>query len=514
MPVSLRELLSHLSQPGTSEIAIASGRAAMARVDGNYLPVDSNPISGSELVQLLAEAGFAGQTLSEKPSQWLHNVAGFGALGVAAVKRGDVIQARLTRVNGSAFRSAPATAPSAPLPLERNLEAVPAARPATQAPALNTGSLEAMVFQARSMKASDVHLIATRPVLFRIAGDLLPQSTPLGADAVERLVNAIVPPSLAPQLAKDGSCDFAVQFPSAGRCRVNVSRQRTGLKACFRLIAAEVPTLASLGLPESLAQATHHHQGLILLTGPSGHGKTSTLAALVDVINRETSHHVISVEDPIEYVYPRRKALISQREVGRHTKSFQSALKGSLREDPDVIVVGELRDTETVRMALSASETGHLLIATMNTPSAAKTIDRMIDLFPTGEQGQVRMSLSVSLRMIVSQRLLPNSKRDGVVAAAELLPGSISLGNLIREEKTYQIPSLQQRGKAMGVVRLDDSLAQLVHEGKTTLETAQEYAESPDALPALVNALKAAASPAPAAPQKPASRFGFPGKVA
>jgi twitching motility protein PilT len=212
------------------------------------------------------------------------------------------------------------------------------------------------------------------------------------------------------------------------------------------------------------------------VTGPTGHGKTTTLAALVGLINETTTNHVITVEDPVEFVHPKRKAMISQREVGTHTASFTSALKASLREDPDVIAVGELRDTETVRMALAASETGHLVIGTMNTPSAAKTIDRLIDLFPPGDQQQVRMTLAGGLRMVVSQRLLPNADRTGLVAAAEVLPGSIALWNMIRDDKTYQIPSLQQRGRSAGIVRLDDSLVDLVNAGRTTLDAAKDYA--------------------------------------
>ncbi|HEX6242088.1 MAG TPA: PilT/PilU family type 4a pilus ATPase, partial [Polyangiales bacterium] len=268
--------------------------------------------------------------------------------------------------------------------------------------------------------------------------------------------------------------------------RANVTRQRTGYKLTARPIQERVPTLADLGLPEAIAGATHHHQGLIVITGPTGHGKTTTLAALVDIINRERTDHIITVEDPIEYVHPRKRAMISQREVGSHTKTFAAALKGSLREDPDVIVVGELRDTDTVRMALSASETGHLVISTMNTPNAAKTIERLIDLFPPGDQPQVRMTLAGGLRLIVSQRLVPSADRRTVHAAAELLPGSPPLWALIRDNKTFQIPSLQQRGKSLGIVRLDDSLAELVRAGKTSLETAREFADSPDQLEGLV----------------------------
>ncbi|MFT3770026.1 MAG: PilT/PilU family type 4a pilus ATPase [Minicystis sp.] len=335
---------------------------------------------------------------------------------------------------------------------------------------------------ARDAGASDLHLIAGRPPILRVAGQVVPKGEPLEPGVVEDMMLSRVPARLAAVLDRDGSCDFALEEPELGRFRVNVSRQRTGIKASMRLIAPEIPTLAGLGLPDAIAAATRHHQGLIVLTGPTGHGKTTTLAAVVDIINRETTRHIITVEDPIEYLHPRRKAMMSQREVGTHTRSFASALKGSLREDPDVIVVGELRDTETVRMAIAASETGHLVIGTMNTPSAAKTIDRLIDLFPPADQPQVRMTLAGGLRLVVSQRLLPDVDGRRMVAAAEVLPGMVPLWNLIRDGRTYQIPSLQQRGKGYGVIRLDDSLMDLVRAGRTTAAAAIAVAEAPDEL--------------------------------
>ncbi|GMT98117.1 hypothetical protein KH5H1_22360 [Corallococcus caeni] len=589
----LAELLRHLSRPGITELALASGRPPMVRGATGYEPVDPGALSTDDLVKALqAMVGMArASTVSETPVQWTVNATGLGSISIAAVRRGELMNVRLTRgAEGAAQAPAPAAAAAqapAPAPTRTPYAGVPAVSaqaptrtpyagmPAVSAPAeaaaraappggfgaggATVGAaargaagvaaaspqagaasayggaaphagasaahggaaahppaasnppariipisrttsapgrdLAVLLEQARSMLASDLHLVAGRPPLLRIAGELLPQDTPLSPETVERLLLPIIPERLRPVLEKDGSVDFALDSEDTGRFRVNVGRQRTGLKGTFRLIAREIPTLESLGLPADIAKATHHHQGLIVLTGPSGHGKTSTLAALVDIINRETTHHVLTVEDPVEFVHPRKRALISQREVGTSTRTFASALKGSLREDPDVIVVGELRDTETVRMALAASETGHLLISTMNTPSAAKTIDRLIDLFPPGDQQQVRLSLSSGLRLIVSQRLMPSADGKSMVAAAEVLTGSVALGNLIRDNKTFQIPSLQQRGKSLGIIRFEDSLADLARSGKATLETVKGFAENPDEIEAMVTGRRPGAAP-------------------
>lgn len=522
----IAELLRHLTRPGVSELALATGRCPMVKTGAGYEPVDDTILTTDALTRVLAAmVGMArASSVTDRPSQWPLRNEALGSITVAAVRRGDALTVKVLRMGEAPAAATPPTSrpavPTAATPSpaaqartavpQRPAPAAPAPAAAQQAPAPAEAAsgvgamlsrpdffleLPWILEEARRQGASDVHVIAGRPTLFRIAGELRPQGVVLPPDSVERMLLPQVPQRLQPVLAREGSCDFALEFEDAGRFRVNVSRQRTGLKGTFRVIPREIPTLESLGLPPDIAKATHHHQGLIVVTGPSGHGKTSTLAAIVDIINRETTHHVLTVEDPVEYVHPRKKALMSQREVGSHTRTFASALKGSLREDPDVIVVGELRDTETVRMALSASETGHLLISTMNTPSAAKTIDRLIDLFPPADQGQVRLSLSSGLRLIVSQRLVPTKDGRGVVAAVEVLPGSVSLGNLIRDNKTYQIPSLQQRGKGMGIIRLDDSLAELVKAGKTTLEIAKDYAESPDELEAMVTGRRPGAAP-------------------
>ncbi|HEX8435805.1 PilT/PilU family type 4a pilus ATPase [Archangium sp.] len=556
---TLTELLRHLARPGVLELALISGRPPMVKSGSGFEAVDDATLVTAELYAILQ--GLVGEaraaSISDKPSQWPMRLEGLGPVIVGALCRGEVLNIRVVRAEQPpAGASAPAPAPAArppgpaaPGPATASPAPAPRpgqpARPAQPAPKATKGvgiqiiapdkdkpaqpepapaapapappvaeaapgprvvvrpesarDLSMLLEDARNVGASDLHVVAGRPALFRIVGELLAHGATLSPEVAELLLLPHVPARLRPVLDRDGSCDFSLDLSHAGRFRVNISRQRTGYKGTFRVIPREIPTLESLGLPADIGKATHHHQGLIVVTGPSGHGKTSTLAAIVDIINRETTHHVLTVEDPVEYLHPRKKALLSQREVGSHTKTFASALKGSLREDPDVILVGELRDTETVRMALAASETGHLLISTMNTPSAAKTIDRLIDLFPPADQAQVRMTLASSLRLIVSQRLLPSADGQGMVAAAELLPGSVALGNLIRDNKTYQIPSLQQRGKSLGIVRFDDSLAELVRSGRTTLEIARGYAENPDELEAVVTGKRPGAPPEPPA---------------
>ncbi|EPX61307.1 Twitching motility protein PilT [Cystobacter fuscus DSM 2262] len=528
---SFTELLRQLARPAVVELTLISGRAPLAKTGTGFETLDEGLLTLEGLQEALKGLVGAARvaSLSEKPGQWGLKLEGFGPVIVGAMRRGDVLHVRILRgepaptvapppapppattgrparsagmqILPSTERSAPAAgpSPSAPPPTAES-RADASAGPRLVVRPASAGNLAMLLEDARSVGASDLHIIASRPPLFRLVGELLPHGAVLPPEAVEKMLLPHVPDRLRLVLEREGSCDFALDLGASGRFRVNVSRQRTGYKGSFRLISREIPTLESLGLPADIAKATHHHQGLIVVTGPSGHGKTSTLAAIVDIINRDTTHHVLTVEDPVEYLHPRKKALLSQREVGTHTKSFASALKGSLREDPDVILVGELRDTETVRMALAASETGHLLVSTMNTQSAAKTIDRLIDLFPPGDQAQVRMTLASSLRLIVSQRLLPSADGKGLVAAAELLPGSVALGNLIRDNKTFQIPSLQQRGKSLGIVRFDDSLAELVRSGRTTLEHARVYAENPDELEAVVTGKRPGSPPEPSPP--------------
>ena len=512
----IEALARGLRRPGVTEFAVMAGRPPSVKVGAAYEAVAEFIPSEADVLEMLATLGGLAyiDSLGPEPARWRTVENGVGTLLVKAARRQGIVQALFVLQPSSGSLPAASKGPAAPKAQDESAGAKPPPLP-VKAPAPpemrggddaipvslggaelefeNNSALHAaprregplfdcLLDEARQKNASDLHIVATRPSLFRVAGELVPVGPSIDAGEAEEILLATIPARLRPTFDRDGSCDFAVAHPKHGRFRVNVSRQRTGLKASLRLIGFEIPTLEKLGLPAAIGNATHHHQGLIVLTGPTGHGKTSTLAALVNMLNSETTHHIITVEDPVEYVHPRKRALISQREVGTQTRTFASALKASLREDPDVIVVGELRDTETVRMALAASETGHLVIATMNTPSAAKTIDRLIDLFPPGDQPQVRMGLAGGLRLIVSQRLVRGVDGSRVHAAAEVLPGSVALWNLIRENKTYQIPSLQQRGKSLGIVRLDDSLGDLVRGGKVTLDEARNYAEAPDEL--------------------------------
>jgi twitching motility protein PilT len=383
----------------------------------------------------------------------------------------------------------------------------------------NVSALVPLVRAARQAGATDLHLAAGRPIMIRRVGELvaldpdaLPSgvppgvrvalSGPLTAKAAQSFLLPLLGPVGRARLLEAGYVDLAADVPGAGRIRANVSRQQDGLCGTVRLIAQTTPSLEALGLPRELTKIVNHHQGLVVIAGPNGHGKTTTMAALVDLLNATRKYHIITVEDPVEIEHRPKLAIVSHREVNRHTLSFVTALKSSLREDPDVVVIGELRDAESVEIALTAAETGHLVLATMSTPSAAKTIDRLIDMFPPDEQPQVRSSVAGSLRGIIAQRLLPTSTEDGVVAATELVTGVLPLASLIRDNKLFQLPNLMQRGRAFGMIRLDESLLELVRAKRITEATALAHAENRKEL-----ALALAPAPTTPTPQ-PRGLFG------
>ncbi len=328
--------------------------------------------------------------------------------------------------------------------------------------------------------ASDVHVGVGAPPLMRRHGTLQPlyHNAPiLTAEQTELLVSTFLTPAQLETLRKNQGLDFSYAIAGLARFRANVVRQRLGLDAVFRIIKTQVRTMDELGLPEGLKVLTQYHNGLVLLTGAVGSGKSTTLAAMVQEINAHRHDHIITLEDPIEYVFVPEGCQITQREVHAHTESFGAALRASLREDPDVIIVGEMRDLETISLAITASETGHLVIATLHTSNAARTLDRVLDAFPVEQQGQIRTMVSESLRGIISQQLIPRADGNGRVIALEVMVNTPAVANLIRESKTFMLPGVIQVGKKLGMKLMDDSLMELVEAGTISPYEAYDRAE-------------------------------------
>jgi len=378
----------------------------------------------------------------------------------------------------------PPQPPLAPPEEVPSLELVPL-EPAAPlvAPTANASTRDEMdnlLRAAAGMFASDLHLHSGMPIMVRLRGLLTPQPTqPFPAQHVEALVRAILTPVQQARLDDAGELDFAYGISGVGRFRANVYRHQRGMDATFRIIPDQVPTMEQLGLPPALQALTKYHNGMVLFTGPAGCGKSTSLASLLNVINQHHHGHILTIEDPIEYVHRPIKCSVNQRQVGPHTESFARALKGALREDPDVIVIGEMRDLETISLALSAAETGHLVLATLHTSNAIRTVNRIINAFPPSQQDQVRAMLSESLRGVVSQRLVRTVDGSRRLAALEVMMVSKAVGNLIRENKTLQIRSILQTGSADGNYLLDNSLLHLFQQKIISKEEALLYAEEP-----------------------------------
>lgn len=326
----------------------------------------------------------------------------------------------------------------------------------------------------RAQNCSDLHISVGEPPVFRVNGELarLRKEPPFTQQQVEQIVEKIVPASLKAEFAKGFDADFCLVMEGGMRQRVNVFRQQNGLAIALRFLHDHIPTLDQLRLPEALMDMALLPRGLILVTGPTGSGKSTTLAAMVDAVNHRRRCHIMTVEDPVEYKYAPDTALIHQREVGVDVPSFAEALRSALREDPDVILVGEMRDHETIAAALTAAETGHLVLSTLHTTGAAMTAQRIIDVFPAHQQQQVRIQLANALRGVVTQQLVPTADGKGRVAAVELLISNEAVANMIRENKCHQINSVLQTGAKTGMQSLDAALGTLVRQGTITFEAA------------------------------------------
>ena len=353
-----------------------------------------------------------------------------------------------------------------------------------------------MLMEVVSRRASDLHLSSGACPTVRVRGRLVPlEDYPkLSSTDTREIIYSILTGDQRQRLETNWQLDFAYSIPGHARFRVNAYFQRGALGAAFRLIPFELASIDSLGLPPSVHEFTRRPRGFVLVTGPTGSGKSTSLAAMIDQINSTREEHIMTIEDPIEFLHMHKKCLVNQRELGSDAQSFGDALKAALRQDPDVILVGEMRDLETISTALTAAETGHLVFATLHTQDTAQTIDRIIDVFPAHQQGQVRVQLSVALQGIMTQQLLPTADGSGRVVACEVLVPNPAIRNLIREGKTHQIYSVLQTSSSAGMQTMDTSLAGLVREGKITQSLAESRSGTPEELRRLLGAGSLAAA--------------------
>ena len=345
-----------------------------------------------------------------------------------------------------------------------------------------------VLLEVLDRRASDLHITAGTPPMLRVRGRLAPMEgyPVLTPTDTREIVYSILSDSQRQKFENNWQLDFAYQIPGKARFRVNAYFQRSAVGAAFRLIPFDVVPLETLGLPPVVAEFANRPRGLVLVTGPTGSGKSTTLASLIDVINATREEHIMTIEDPIEFLHKHKKCMVNQRELGSDAMSFADALKGALRQDPDVILVGEMRDLETIGTAITAAETGHLVFATLHTQDTPQTIDRIIDVFPSEQQGQIRAQLAVALQGIMTQTLLPTADGAGRTVAAEVLVPTPAVRNLIREGKSHQIYSVLQTGGAQGMQTMDAALSQLVRAGKITRQLAESRAHSVEELKRLI----------------------------
>ncbi|MBF7095763.1 type IV pilus twitching motility protein PilT [Alkalibacter mobilis] len=326
-------------------------------------------------------------------------------------------------------------------------------------------------------KASDLHITAGLPPMVRIDGSLKPlvNEEPYTPDETESLIFSIMDDQQIKVLQDKGQVDYSYSLPGFGRFRVNAFRQRNSYSMACRVVGSKIPTLEELNLPETLAELTRLNKGLILVTGPTGSGKSTTLASMIDIINQERKCHILTLEDPIEYLHKHKSSMVNQREVGHDTNNYSEALRAALREDPDVILVGEMRDLDSISIALTAAETGHLVLSTLHTVGSAKTIDRVIDVFPPHQQQQIKVQLSTVLQAVISQQLISKKNQSGRIVALEVMVANPAIRNLIREGKTHQVNSIIQMSGKLGMVTMDNYLFDLYSKGLISMDNALFY---------------------------------------
>ncbi len=494
----LDPIFERLHRERGSELVFASGQPVVMRTAAGDVAVLRQQLTSQQIAGVFAELvpqeirnGFPASGVTRFAYE-----APAGRVGVLFERKEALVRALVRPQPGEA--EAPGPAPAAdkaegrpgPAPLQRPAAASAAPAPAAPAddaspaepgplppaPADPRAAMVQLLEAAVERGASDLHLTSDGPPAMRIDGDMvqLEDYGPVARSRLREMIFSICPEKNRAQWEAERDTDFALEMPDV-RFRVNVFEDRRGIGAAMRQVPAKIRTAEDLALPKAVIELCAHSKGLVLVTGPTGSGKSTTLAAMVDYVNRTRAQHIITIEDPVEFVHPNRRCLVHQREVGVHTASFKQALRAALREDPDVVLVGEMRDLETISIALETAETGHLVFGTLHTNTAPSTVDRIIDQFPADRQSQVRTMLSESLRGVVSQTLCKR-RGGGRVAALEILVVTPPVANLIREGKTFQIQSTMQTGRSFGNQMLNDALLELVK--KSVVEPDEAYAKS------------------------------------
>jgi len=464
--VSLDRILQATVKAGGQEVRLVPGRRIVILTPAGEREVQGPEQTPSTIDQLLAPilTADARQALAAGRAEWGLDVPGVGPVRARAERRPDGTFASFAVGGGASSRPAAApVAPSGPAPRGSG----PAAE------------IEELFRVMVDMKASDLHISVGSPPMVRHDGDVkaLPGRAVLGPADSERMLWPIAPERNREEFKRRHDTDFAYEIPGLARFRCNFFMDRKGMGGVFRVIPSRIMTAEEMGLSREILQLCHLPKGLVLVTGPTGSGKSTTLCALIDYINRHRTDHIITVEDPLEFVHENKKCLINQRQVGEHTDSFKDALRAALREDPDIVLVGEMRDLETVAIAIETAETGHLVFGTLHTSSAPSTVDRIIDQFPADRQSQVRVMLAESLKGVVSQ-MLCKKIGGGRVPALEVLIVTPSVSNLIREAKIFQIPSIMQTGKKYGMCLMNESFTDLVK--KKVIEPQEGHAKAVD----------------------------------
>jgi twitching motility protein PilT len=473
--VSLDRLLSQAVKAGGQELRLIPGRRIVILTAAGEREVQGAPQT-TETIQGLLETVLspgARIELSAGRTEWQVEIPGLGPIKAIAENKSSGLVATFVFGKDGAPAPVPVVAAAAPA------EAPPAPSPPRRKVGGPTGELDDLFYAMVEMKASDLHISVGSPPNIRHDGEIKPLAgrAVLTAADTERILFPIVPERNKDEFKKRNDTDFAYEIPGLARFRCNLFRDRKGVGGAFRQIPSKIMTAEDMGLSKEILQLCHLPKGLVLVTGPTGSGKSTTLCALIDYINRNRSDHIITIEDPLEFVHENKKCLINQRQVGEHTSSFKDALRAALREDPDIVLVGEMRDLETVAIAIETAETGHLVFGTLHTSSAPSTVDRIVDQFPADRQGQIRVMLAESLKGVISQILLKRIG-GGRAPALEVLIGIPSVGNLIREGKVFQIPSIMQTGKKYGMTTMTDSILDLVR--RKVVEPQEGYARAMD----------------------------------